>query len=76
MQELRSTRSRAEDAANEKDGTGRERTRSVHPRDEELRKSTPVEREGLARRSEGREAGEEVCSRRRPKLGSGELNFG
>ena len=50
-----------EDAASEKDGTGMERTRSVHPRDEELRKSTQVEQEGLARWSEGREVGRKLA---------------
>ena len=51
MQELRNTESRAEDAANEKDGTGREPTGSMRPRDEVTTEEYTGGREERARRS-------------------------
>ena len=70
MQELRSTGSRAEDVASEKDGTGREPTGSVRPKDERAAE----EYSGGARRTcaafEGREAG------RKPARGRPEIGFG
>ena len=50
MQELRNTGSRAEDAASEKDGTGREPTGSVRPKDERAAEEYSGGREERARR--------------------------
>ena len=72
MQELRNTGSRAEDAASEKDGTGREPTGSVRPKDERAAEEYSGGREERARRSRDVKPGRKAARGEGRELGSGE----
>ena len=72
MQELRSTGSRAEDAASEKDGTGRESPGSVHSKDARVAEEYTGGREERARHSRDIKLGRKTARGEGRELGSGE----
>ena len=72
MQELRSAGSRAEDAASEKDGTGRESTGSVRPKDERAAEEYTGGRVERARHSRDVKPGRKTARGEGRELGSGE----
>ena len=72
MKELKSIGSRAEDAASEKDGMGREPTSLVRPKDERAAEEYSGGREERARRFRDVKPGRKAAQGEGRELGSGE----